>query len=117
MAATELWIATDSAFYRDQARKRAASLADRMTADGYFRAGDTRRPFWHASDAGLPVVALARYLKKEKEGALRERMLGVIKKALDYNLRLTAAVTNPFVYAPHPFLYKYSLNDAYSIPP
>ncbi|HEX9511494.1 MAG TPA: glycoside hydrolase family 9 protein [Puia sp.] len=116
MAATELWIATDSAFYRDQARKRAASLADRMTADGYFRAGDTRRPFWHASDAGLPVVALARYLKKEKEGALRERMLGVIKKALDYNLRVTGGVSNPFGYARQTFLYKDSVKDGFFIP-
>src|SRR5258708_36362263 len=116
MAATEVWIATDSAFYRAQARKSAASLADRMTADGYFRAGDTRRPFWHASDAGLPVVALARYLKKEKEGALRERMLGVIKKALDYNLRVTGGVSNPFGYARQTFLYKDSVKDGFFIP-
>ena len=116
MAATELWIATDSAFYRDQARKRAASLADRMTADGYFRAGDTRRPFWHASDAGLPVVALARYLKKEKDPVLRERTLGVIKKALDYHLRVTGEVSNPFGYARQTFLYKDSVKDGFFIP-
>jgi hypothetical protein len=116
MAATELWIATDSTFYRDQARKRAVSLADRMTPDGYFRAGDGPRPFWHASDAGLPVVALARYLKKEKEEVLRERMLAVIKKALDYNLRVTGKVSNPFGYARQTFLYKDSLKEGFFIP-
>ena len=116
MAATELWIATDSTFYRDQARKRAASLADRMTADGYFRAGDSRRPFWHASDAGLPVVALVRYLKKEKEGSLREHMLDIIKKNLDYNLRVTGKVSNPFGYARQTFLYKDSLKEGFFIP-
>ncbi|HTI08226.1 MAG TPA: glycoside hydrolase family 9 protein, partial [Puia sp.] len=116
MAATELWIATDSGYYREQARKRAASLADRMTDKGYFRAGETRRPFWHASDAGLPVVALARYLKKEKEEALRERTLAVIKQALDYNLRVTGEVSNPFGYARQTFLYKDSIKDGFFIP-
>ena len=116
MAATELWIATDSAFYRDQARKRAASLADRMTADGYFRAGDSRRPFWHASDAGLPIVALSRYLKKEKDQALRERAMEVIRKALDYNLRVTGEVSNPFGYARQTFLYKDSIREGFFIP-
>jgi type 1 glutamine amidotransferase len=65
MAATELWIATDSSLYRDEARKRAHNLEGRLTPEGYFRANDAGRPFWHAADAGLPVVALARYLKKE----------------------------------------------------
>ncbi|HWK02623.1 MAG TPA: glycoside hydrolase family 9 protein [Puia sp.] len=116
MAATELWIATDSSFYRDQARKRAASLADRMTAGGYFRAGDSRRPFWHASDAGLPVVALTRYLKKEKDEALRERTMDVIRKALDYNLRVTGEVSNPFGYARQTFLYRDSVKDGFFIP-
>jgi hypothetical protein len=87
-----------------------------MTADGYFLAGDTRRPFWHASDAGLPVVALARYLKKEKDGPLRERMLAVIKKALDYNLRVTGKVSNPFGYARQTFLYKDSVKEGFFIP-
>ena len=62
MAATELWIVTDDLLYRDVARSKADNLAKRMTAAGYFIANDSARPFWHASDAGMPVVALARYL-------------------------------------------------------
>lgn len=116
MAATELWIATDSVFYREQARKRALSLAGRMTTAGYFRAGDGRRPFWHASDAGLPIVALARYLKKEKDITLRQQMLNIIKRALDYNLRVTGNVSNPFGYARQTFLYKDSLKEGFFIP-
>src|ERR1700733_11841783 len=50
MAASELWIATDHAVYRDEARKRAKNLARRMTPEGYFIANDSTRPFWHASD-------------------------------------------------------------------
>ena len=44
MASTELWIAADSALYRDEARKRMNNLAGRMTPEGYFRANDTQPP-------------------------------------------------------------------------
>lgn len=116
MAATELWIATDSSLYREEARKRAQNLESRLTPDGYFRANDADRPFWHASDAGLPVVALARYLKKETDPAQRSQALAVIKKALDYNLRVTGKVSNPFGYARQSFLYKGAVKDGFFIP-
>jgi len=64
MAATELWISTNDTFYQDETRKWAHKLESRMTDQGWFRSNDTNRPFWHAADAGLPVVALTRYLKK-----------------------------------------------------
>jgi type 1 glutamine amidotransferase len=116
MAATELWIATDSSWYRDQARQRADNLSNRMTTGGYFRADDASRPFWHASDAGLPVVALTRYLDKEKDPAHRGKALDIIRKALDYNLRVTGEVDNPFGYARQTFLYKDSVKDGFFIP-
>ncbi len=87
MASSELWIATGKTVYRDEARKRSANLATRMTKNGYFLANDSDRPFWHAADAGLPVIALARYLDKETDKNYREIALGTIKKALDYNLK------------------------------
>ncbi len=106
MAATELWVATDKAVYREEARKRAKNLAGRMTPKGYFIADDSNRPFWHASDAGLPVVALARYLAKENDPASRATALDTIKKALDYYLRVTTNVSNPFGYARQTFLFR-----------
>jgi hypothetical protein len=116
MAATELWIATGDSLYRDEARKRAHNLTKRMTAEGYFIANDANRPYWHASDAGLPVVALSRYLKKEKDAALRTEALGTIKKALDYNIAVTNKVSNPFGYARQSFLYKGEVKDGFFIP-
>jgi hypothetical protein len=116
MAATELWIATDSAIYRDEARKRAQNLTKRMTANGYFIANDVNRPYWHASDAGLPVVALSRYLAKEKDTAMRAAALSTIRKALDYNLAVTNKVSNPFGYARQTFLYKDQVKDGFFIP-
>jgi predicted alpha-1,2-mannosidase len=116
LAASELWIATDSAYYGDQARMRAHNLAARLTPAGYFRADDGRRPFWHASDAGMPVVALIRYLDKETDPARRSQTLAVIRQALQYNLRITAEVDNPFGYARQTFLYKDSVKDGFFIP-
>jgi hypothetical protein len=116
MGATELWIATDSALYKNEARKRADNLAKRMSADGYFIADDKNRPFWHASDAGMPVIALVRYLKKEQDETLRTTTLNVIKKALEYNLRVTNNVSNPFGYARQSFLYKGKVKEGFFIP-
>ena len=116
MAATELWIATDDAIYRDEARKRAQNLNKRVSSQGYFISNDTNRPYWHASDAGLPVVALSRYITKEKDEAMRTAALGTIKKALDYNLAVTNKVSNPFGYARQSFLYKGEVNDGFFIP-
>jgi hypothetical protein len=116
MAATELWIATDSNYYRDQARIRAAHLNARMSPAGYFISDDGRRPFWHASDAGLPIVALIRYLDKESDAAYRSPALSTINRALAYNLRVTNEIDNPFGYARQSFLYKNEIKDGFFIP-
>jgi hypothetical protein len=116
MAATELWIATDSGYYRDQARGRAQNLAGRMTKGGYFIADDGFRPFWHASDAGLPVVALSRYLSREDNPLLRRLALLTIKKSLDYQIAVTGEVYNPFGYPRQTFMYKEKLQNGFFIP-
>jgi len=116
MAATELWIATNDNFYRDEARKWAHNLENRMTDKGWFRSNDENRPFWHAADAGLPVVALTRYLKKETNSNEKTLAENVIKKALDYNIAVTNNVENPFGYARQSFLYKDKVQDGFFIP-
>ncbi|PYF77327.1 ThuA domain-containing protein [Pedobacter nutrimenti] len=99
LAATELWIATDSLFYKNEARKRAKKLQHRLSPEGYFIADDGKRPFWHASDAGLPLVALSRYLKKENDPTLRASIQMTIKKSIRHQLKINAEVENPFGYA------------------
>jgi len=116
VAATELWMATNEPLYRDEARKRAANLSKRMSPDGYFIANDSNRPFWHAADAGMPIVALSRYLKKETDPTLRDKAIQTIKKALDYNLAVSHKVSNPFGYARQSFLYKGTVKDGFFIP-
>jgi hypothetical protein len=116
MAATELWIATDEPLYREEARKRAENLEKRMTPDGYFISDDGRRPYWHASDAGLPIVALSRYLTKETAAYACGAAIATIKQALDYNIRVTNETSNPFGYARQTFLYKNDIKDGFFIP-
>ena len=116
MAATELWIATNDTFYRDEARMRASNLNKRMSPAGYFFANDAKRPYWHAADAGLPVVALARYLDAEKDEAYRARVLITIKQALDYNLKVTGNTNNPFGYARQTFMFNGKVKDGFFIP-
>ena len=116
MAATELWIATGKPVYRDAARLRAGHLEGRMSPAGYFIANDADRPFWHAADAGLPVVALARYLDAERDAAARMAALNTIRQALDYYLRVTTNVSNPFGYARQSFLFRGQVRDGFFIP-
>jgi len=116
MAAVELWKTTGDAMYKQEARKRAKNLESRMSSAGYFIANDANRPFWHAADAGLPVIALVQYAKKEDDAALRSAALGTIQKALDYNLSITNNTGNPFGYARQSFLYRGEIKDGFFIP-
>lgn len=116
MGATELWIATNDNFYKEESRKWAHKLENRMTDKGWFKSNDGNRPFWHAADAGLPIVALTRYLKKETDTKERNAATMVIKKALDYNLAVTNNVSNPFGYARQSFLFQGKIKDGFFIP-
>lgn len=130
MAATELWKATGDKFYRHEARHWAGRLCARYMPDGYLRAdgpyqtvdtktqahNHTPRPFWHASDAGMPVVSLIRYLDMEKEGNYRNKAIKIIQDVLSHQLAISNAVVNPFDYPRQQFLYKGKLETGFFIP-
>jgi hypothetical protein len=99
LAASELYATTQDATYLAAARARASSLSGRLGTEGYFIADGASRPFWHASDAGLPVVALARYVQVETDVNKRGPAKQAIQKHLDYLLSVTSAVANPYGYA------------------
>jgi len=96
LAASELVATTQSATYLQAARARASSLIGRLSSTGYFIADGAQRPFWHASDAGLPVVALARYVQVESDASSLAQARQAIQKHLSYLLDVTRAVSNPF---------------------
>lgn len=102
MAATELYRASHKEIYRDAADRRAASLMARLTTNGafhnYWRADNGTRPFFHPSDAGLPVVSLLRYAEVASP-VHREQALKTVKQSLQFELATTREVNNPFDYA------------------
>jgi hypothetical protein len=102
LAATELYRATHDDAWRQAAQHRAESLMARLTTHAgqqdYWRADAGTRPFFHPTDAGLPVVALLEYAgiaSPEQQKAVRD----VVRRSLAYELRVTDEVNNPFGYA------------------
>jgi hypothetical protein len=90
--------------FLNAARLRAVHLASRLSADdsyrGWWRADDQgERPYYHAVEAGLPVVSLLRYSDIEPEGWRREQALATVRSSLLFELAITAEVPNPFGYA------------------
>lgn len=101
-AATELYRATKKARYKAAADRRAKSLLARLTLSGsyqnYWRADDRDRSFFHATDAGFPVVSLLYYVEIADPNTKREVLVSV-KKSLRFELAVTREVANPFGYA------------------
>lgn len=102
MAATELYKASKEPLYLAAANKRAASLINRLIQNEaghyYWRADDKDRPFFHAADAGLPVVSLIKYAQIA-DPSHRKSSLAAVKKVLVSEMELTKEVNNPFGYA------------------
>lgn len=117
MASTELWIATKKPAYQKEARMRAKKLEGRLSPEGFFWSDDGKsRPFWHAADAGLPLLALIRYLDAENENGLRSKALDVIKRSIDYQLKISNEVANPFQYPRQTFRLNNKIQSGFFIP-
>jgi len=102
MAATELFKATHDQQYKMEADRRAANLMNRLTSSGkypnYWRADDGDRPFFHAADAGLPVVSLLNFFVIADEST-QQKILQIVRKEMEFELAVTNEVPNPFGYA------------------
>ena len=133
LAATELYIATGKSQYLTDAQARAEHLAGRLSDDGYFWSDDAKtRPFWHASDAGLPLMALVRYLEAEAmvdyepcppdvecviPGAdIMRAAKAAIEKHLNWLVSITNKVENPFGYARQTYKTNNAIKDGFFIP-
>jgi hypothetical protein len=134
LAATELFLATGKSTYRNDMEERAGHLADRLSNDGYFWSDDAKsRPFWHASDAGLPLIALLRFLEAEAmlehepcpEGwdcsvTQSDIAITAAKKAIsnhfDWLISITNKVANPFGYARQTYKTGGKIKDGFFIP-
>ncbi|MFP4425668.1 MAG: glycoside hydrolase family 9 protein [Spirochaetaceae bacterium] len=115
LAAVELYLAAvaggwdgaeDAPTYLAAARGRADSLRRRLATDEegrrFWRAGTGARPYYHAAEAGLPVLALLRYAECEAvagDPSRREAALATAAEAVAAELAVTGEVNNPFGYA------------------
>jgi hypothetical protein len=103
VAATELFNATKKNIYMAAAAKRASSLISRLTTNGgysnYWRADDGTRPFFHASDAGFPIVSLLFYSESVNSPTIQAKIKNAVKKSLAFQLTINQEVNNPFSYA------------------
>jgi len=101
-AATELYNATKKEKYKKAADKRAQQLMARFSHwdkySDFWRADDKDRPFFHPSDAGLPVVSLL-YYYPIADAAGKAAIKQAVKRSLEFELKVTAEVNNPFGYS------------------
>ena len=102
LAATELYRATHDDVWRKAADQRAGNLMARLTThygqQDYWRADSGTRPFFHPTDAGLPVVALLEYASIATP-AQQKIVRDAVRRSLAYELHVTDDVNNPFGYA------------------
>jgi thiol-disulfide isomerase/thioredoxin len=101
-AATELYKATRSDSFRNAAEGYAQRLLDRLQSwnnyTDYWRADNADRPFFHPSDAGLPLVSLLYYCPYATEKT-QTAIKAAVKRSLEHELAITHEVNNPFGYS------------------
>ncbi|UTH73669.1 glycoside hydrolase family 9 protein [Chromobacterium sp. IIBBL 290-4] len=99
LAACELYAASGERQYADAADERAACVLERQHRDGWFWLDAERRhSFCHASDAGLPYIALIRYLEVRGNSPYAEQAGQSCLRGLLSEVRRTAQPGNPFAY-------------------
>ncbi|MCL9775074.1 glycoside hydrolase family 9 protein [Vibrio methylphosphonaticus] len=103
LASVELYRSTQQSHYLVEARYWADALAQRATHDEQFAFywssnDDGSRPYYHAAEAGLPVIALNEYVLIEDDSSRTQRFIALIHKACQFELNVTQEVFNPFGY-------------------
>jgi hypothetical protein len=102
-ALVELYKTTREWDYMRKAGKMAERIMNRYVpiddTMGYLSVNGTKRPFFHAADAGMPVVNLLNYYNIEIDENLRARVLDIVTKLMRHELAVTKEVNNPFGYA------------------
>lgn len=103
LASVELFRATQNDKYLAEARVWAQRLAKRQQSDKSIQHfwsanNDGSRPYFHAAEAGLPVIALCEYLAIEPQAELSQSIKTVIRNACQFELNITDKVANPFGY-------------------
>lgn len=103
LAAIELFKSTNNEEFLTECRLWSDKLQQRQHSDDHFSHfwsanSDGSRPYFHAAEAGLPVIALCEYLSIESDSTLYEQAQATVTQAVEFELNITAKVANPFGY-------------------
>ncbi|HHY0444441.1 TPA: glycoside hydrolase family 9 protein [Vibrio parahaemolyticus] len=103
LASVELFKATKETRYLEESRLWAQRLVARQMSDEqiqhFWSANqDGSRPYFHAAEAGLPVIALCEYLAIEDDSVLTESVKRIVNRACEFEIKISNKVTNPFGY-------------------
>ncbi|TON89223.1 glycoside hydrolase family 9 protein [Vibrio parahaemolyticus] len=103
LASVELFKATKETRYLEESRLWAQHLVARQMSDEqmqhFWSANqDGSRPYFHAAEAGLPVIALCEYLAIEDDSAQTESVKRIVNRACEFEIKISNKVTNPFGY-------------------
>ncbi len=103
LASVELFKATKETRYLEESRLWAQRLVARQMSDEqiqhFWSANqDGSRPYFHAAEAGLPVIALCEYLAIEEDAVQTESVKRIVNRACEFEIKISNEVTNPFGY-------------------
>jgi PKD repeat protein len=97
MAAVELYKTTSTAQYLTDASAFADKIMARLNTQGWFRSDDAgKRPFYHAADEGLPLIALSEYMDIDK--SKNTTILNTFSASMKWYFQISKEVVNPFSY-------------------
>jgi hypothetical protein len=100
LAATELHEVTGASHYTEAAHARAQKLLLRQSEQGWFWANDAKsRSYFHAAEAGLPYIAMLRYLEVLPQALIAQAVRQCLESGLQAELAMTQrGPGNPFGY-------------------
>lgn len=103
LAAVELFKTTKETRYLEESRVWANRLSARQMNDEHIQHfwaanQDGSRPYFHAAEAGLPVIALCEYLAIEDDSERASVAKQIITQACEFEVSITNKVKNPFGY-------------------
>lgn len=101
IACTELFKSTGKIEYLEDARNMAAALekfSEYISNDEAVFQFIKGMPFHHASDEGMPIVALLQYAVLEVNAEKKDRAIKLCECVMRRKLKISTAENNPFAY-------------------
>jgi hypothetical protein len=98
MASNELYLATENSSYLYESRRWAKKLGNLFSYElqTWMAEDGNDRPFYHASDSGLPMIALMRYHALEPDPMERESIVKLLVAIFLAESQRSNEIFNPF---------------------